>query len=100
METTLKAKGVTFTVFMVPCQILCPVTPIATAGIAANAFATPFKSLAEILERPILEDTDCVPLHWKDDILDKVIFPMKYWRLRKIWKRLWQVSGSQECLRL
>jgi hypothetical protein len=49
LETALKAKGVTFTVFMVPCQILCLVILIAAAGITANAFATPFKSKVPII---------------------------------------------------
>lgn len=63
---------------MVPCQVLCLVTQIATAGIAANAFDAPFKSLDEVLQRPILEDTECLPLHWKQDMLESEIFPIEY----------------------
>ncbi|KAL2260127.1 hypothetical protein VTK26DRAFT_5966 [Humicola hyalothermophila] len=72
-------SSVTFTVFMIPCQMLYLVTQIATAGIAANTFDPPFKSLDEVLQRPILEHTDCLQLYWKQDILDREIFPIGYY---------------------
>ncbi|KAK4099790.1 hypothetical protein N658DRAFT_487380 [Parathielavia hyrcaniae] len=57
-----------FTVFFVPCQLLCLVSLIATQAIADH----------KMLNRPNLEHTDALELHWRKDIMEREIFPSSY----------------------
>ncbi|KAL2139234.1 hypothetical protein VTI28DRAFT_5494 [Corynascus sepedonium] len=90
---------VTFTVFLVPCQMLCLVSQIVTRAIASNAFETSFNSLDEILNRPNLEHTDCLPIPWKEKMLDQEVFPINYHQYLSAWHRLWLVAGNRDIQR-
>ncbi|KAK4095806.1 hypothetical protein N658DRAFT_89913 [Parathielavia hyrcaniae] len=85
-----------FTVFFVPCQLLCLVSLIATQAIADRAFDTPFESLDEILNRPNLEHTDALELHWRKDIMERKIFTISYNKYWESWNPLWQVAGNRD----
>ncbi|KAL2138139.1 hypothetical protein VTI28DRAFT_7389 [Corynascus sepedonium] len=50
-------------------------------------------------DRPILEYTDYLELHWKTDMLDREIFPIDYHTFWKVWHRLWLVAGNREPIR-
>lgn len=84
---------------MVPCEMLCLVQQIVSQAISDDAFDTPFSSLDEILNRPNLEHTDVLDLHWKTDKLNDNIFPVTYDKYWKVWNRLWYVAGSRDSVR-
>ncbi|KAH6847506.1 hypothetical protein B0I37DRAFT_354242 [Chaetomium sp. MPI-CAGE-AT-0009] len=69
---------------------------ISTKAIADNAFATPFGSLDEMLDRPNLEHVDLLELPWKEDMLDRDIFPITYDKYWAAWHQLWQVAGNRD----
>jgi hypothetical protein len=76
--------------------MLCLVTQIVSQAIFDEAFDPPFQSLDEILNRPNLEHTDVLDLHWKADKLKDNIFPVTYAQYWENWNRLWLVSGNRD----
>ncbi|KAH7633844.1 hypothetical protein B0T09DRAFT_334751 [Sordaria sp. MPI-SDFR-AT-0083] len=93
------ADVVTFSATMVPCQIVCLVTFVAIQALHDDAFETEFSSFDELLQRPNLEDVDCIELRWKDGMQEKPIFPLKYYRFLELWNRTWLVAGNRNTLR-
>ncbi|KAM7197986.1 Protein of unknown function (DUF3435) domain containing protein [Rhypophila sp. PSN 637] len=85
--------------FPVPCQLICLVSQIALRSIADDAFKhVTFTSLEDLLERPVLEDQDAVTLEWKDEMMDKPIFPLAYHRFLELWHLVWFVAGNRDTL--
>ncbi|KAK3342329.1 hypothetical protein B0H65DRAFT_540038 [Neurospora tetraspora] len=93
------ADVVTFSATMVPCQIVCLVTFVAIQALHDDAFETEFSSFDELLQRPNLEDVDCIELRWKDGMQEKPIFPLKYHKFLELWNRRWLVAGNRNTLR-
>ncbi|KAK4206080.1 hypothetical protein QBC37DRAFT_393662 [Rhypophila decipiens] len=85
--------------FPVPCQLICLVSQIALRSIADDAFKhATFTSLEDLVERPVLEDQDAVTLEWKDEMLDKPIFPLAYHHFRDLWHQVWFVAGNRDTI--
>jgi hypothetical protein len=78
---------------------VCLATFLVSRALVDGAFATPFTSVAEILERPKLEDVDYVPLKWKNEFHGRMIFPMKYSQYNKIWNLVILAAGFREGMR-
>lgn len=96
-------RRVSFSITLVPCRLTCLTTFIVSRALADNAFDPPFKSIAEILERPHLEDVDYLPLKWKEEFLDpdkeKKIIPIQYSQYNKLWHLTITAAGFREDMR-
>ncbi|KAI3400990.1 hypothetical protein diail_1198 [Diaporthe ilicicola] len=88
-----------FTITLVPQKIFCPVSLVVARALADDAFYPSFDSVHSLLSRPNLEHTKCVPLKWKDDALDREIFPLTYNRFGELWRRTILVAGYPERIR-
>jgi Protein of unknown function (DUF3435) len=84
----------------VPFPHICLCSLIVDRAIKDDAFNPSFDSVEALLHRPILEDTDYLPLEWKKDKLDQQIFPISYCRYNEIWHRACLVAGFREVPRL
>ena len=62
-------------------------------GIHSKAFKAGYQSVNELLHRPNLEDVDCVPLEWRDEMLDLEIFPISYKPFWRTLRRVLLVAG-------
>ena len=82
-----------FSTTLLPYPLFCLTHLVAARGIQAGAFEADYKSVDDLLHRPILEDVDYVPLKWKKGILDKPIFPMSYSLFIRILRRVILVAG-------
>ena len=69
-------------------------------GIHFNAFKAGYKSIDEILRRPNLEDVDYIHLEWRDDFLNRPIFPMSYSSFWRNLQRVLLVAGFSTMARL
>ncbi|KAF6821138.1 hypothetical protein CPLU01_12565 [Colletotrichum plurivorum] len=87
---------VSFSITIVPWPLLCIVGLIVTTALREDAFETRCQTLEDILNRPILQDVDCVPLNWKKDIADKPIFGIKYHAFYDLWYKVLLVAGIRD----
>ncbi|KAL2289652.1 hypothetical protein FJTKL_01892 [Diaporthe vaccinii] len=76
-----------FSITLVPQKIFCPVSLVVARALADDAFEPSFDSVHSLLSRPNLEHTQCIQLKWKDDALDREIFPLTYNRFGELWRR-------------
>jgi hypothetical protein len=68
-------------------------------GLSEDAFDPSFRSAEEVLKRPLIEKgTNSVTLDWKEELLDKEIFPIPYRTFWEIWSRVILVAGFPESL--
>lgn len=72
---------------------------IITGALGDNAFLDGFESYDEIIRRPALEGTNCVPLKWKKGFAEKPIFDISYDLFRKVWHRTLLAAGVREPVR-
>jgi hypothetical protein len=84
----------------VPFPHICLCSLIIDRAIKDDAFEPSFDSVEALLHRPILENTDYLPLKWKEKKLDHQIFPVSYSRYNEIWHRICLVAGFREAPRL
>ncbi|KAF6808160.1 hypothetical protein CPLU01_15711 [Colletotrichum plurivorum] len=84
---------VSFSITIVPWPLLCIASLIAMTAIHKHAFETPFSSLEDILSRPILENTDCVVLRWRPELLDEPMFGIQYHTFFELWYKVLLVVG-------
>jgi hypothetical protein len=93
---------VDFSVVCVPRPEICLARIIISRALAANAFDAGYRTFEELLSRPNLENTDFLPLQWKDkdEILERSIFPMAYMKYNRIWHRLLLVAGLRKDTRI
>jgi hypothetical protein len=61
-------------VFFVPAPSICLASFVTALAIKADAFDPNIDSIETLLQRPNLEGTDYLPLKWKKEIKDDVIF--------------------------
>ncbi|KAH8757749.1 hypothetical protein F5883DRAFT_428208, partial [Diaporthe sp. PMI_573] len=86
-------------VTLVPQKIFCPVSLVVARALADDAFDPSFDSVHSLLSRPDLEHTQCIQLKWKDEALDREIFPLTYNRFGELWRRTIIVAGYPERIR-
>jgi hypothetical protein len=87
-------------VVCVPRPEICLARIILSRAFAANAFDAGFRTFEELLHRPNLENTDFLPLQWKNKVLESSIFPMAYLKYNRIWHRLLLVAGLRKDTRI
>ena len=80
--------------------ILCLTGLFAARAIEDNAFKDEIATFHDLLHRPILEDVDYVPFKWKDDVLDRPIFPLGQTSLYNLLHRTLLVAGVRKPPRL
>ena len=73
-----KGKNFQFTTTFLPYSLFCLTHLVLIVGIHFNAFKAGYKSVDEILHRPNLENVNYIHLEWREDFLNKPIFPMSY----------------------
>src|SRR5207244_4303823 len=80
--------------------ILCLTVLFAARAIADGAFEDEISTFHDLLHRPNLENVDYVPLKWKEDVLDRPIFPLSQNSLNDLWHRTLLVAGVRTAARL
>jgi hypothetical protein len=73
--------------------LLCLTRLIAVLGIHFKAFEDDVTSVDDLLNRPILENFDYIPIKWKESMLDKLILPMSWPVFIRIFRRCLLVDG-------
>ncbi|KAF8887659.1 hypothetical protein CPB84DRAFT_1849826 [Gymnopilus junonius] len=63
---------------LLPYLLFCLTHLVLVVGIHSNTFKAGYKSIDEILHCPNLENIDYIHLEWREDFLNKPIFPMSY----------------------
>ncbi|MFD2317082.1 DUF3435 domain-containing protein [Halomonas organivorans] len=85
---------------MVPVPLICAVTQLASRALYDGAFKNEgFKSLDDILDSPNLENVDYLTLAWKEEMLDRPIIPIDYYRYLQIWHKTILAAGFRDDLR-
>ncbi|KAK4221297.1 hypothetical protein QBC38DRAFT_550101 [Podospora fimiseda] len=74
-------------------------TLIISQAIFDKAFKAGYQSFEDLLKTPRLENTECLELEWKEEMLEKEIFPIDYDVYLKLWNRLWLVAGNRDKIR-
>jgi hypothetical protein len=64
-----------------------------------DALAISFKSAHELLHRPALGKTDRIDIPWKEEFLDKPLFPLTYPQFYELWTRCLLVIGCRKTIR-
>lgn len=90
---------VQFSVTFAPCKTVCLLSFLVTRALSEDAFETPFSSVEELLQRPILEHTDSLSLRWKEGVKRQYIVGMSYHRYWELWNRAIWVCCLREDLR-
>ncbi|KAF9770092.1 hypothetical protein IL306_012399 [Fusarium sp. DS 682] len=86
----------TFGVALVPFKPVCLLTHIVAMAFFKNAFSTNFTTPEEILYPKPDNEVDYVPLAWKDEIQDDLVFKLGYNLYWKLWHRVLLVGGLRE----
>ena len=91
-----------FAITIVPCQTICLTSLIAARAIKDDAFEPSFESVEALLHRPTLEGegVDFLPLKWKEEMLDRPVFPLDYNHFNRLWHRTLTVAGFREDARI
>ena len=71
--------------FFVPAPGICLASFVTALAIKADAFDPSIDSVEMLLQRPNLKGTDYLPLKWKEEIMDGVIFRIDYSTFSRIW---------------
>lgn len=88
-----KGEKFQFTTTLLHYPLFCLTHLVSVIGIHPKAFKAGYQSVDEVLHKPNLEDVNCVPLEWRDDILDKEIFPMSYTTFGRTLRHILLVAG-------
>lgn len=78
--------------FFIPAPGICLASFVTALAIKADAFDPSIDSVDTLLQRPNLEETDYLPLKWKKEIEDDVVFRIDDPTFSRIW--------HQSCLAL
>ncbi|RYP64095.1 hypothetical protein DL771_008954 [Monosporascus sp. 5C6A] len=91
---------ISFSITLVPRSSFCLASLVLARAVQDDAFDPSFSTVEEIFDRPNLESVDFIPLKWKQDFLNKPIFPMAYKTLNELWHRTLLVAGFRNHSRL
>jgi hypothetical protein len=95
-----KGEKFQFTTTLLPYPLLCLTHLVCVIGIHHNAFKAGFTSVDDIFNRPHLENVNYVHLEWRQDFLDKEIFPMSYTSFWRSLRRVLLVAGFNSMARV
>jgi hypothetical protein len=84
----------------VPLPEICLTSLVLARAFADDAFEPSFRTTKDLLHRPDLENTDFLPLKWKDELRERPIFKMTYSKYNTIWHRLLLVAGLRQDTRI
>ncbi|KAG6353756.1 hypothetical protein INS49_005232 [Diaporthe citri] len=88
---------VSISVTVVPYKLVCVLSLIVARALAADAFEVHFDSFEQFLTRPRLEgNVNYFPVKWKDEFLEKPIFPVSYMQFWRLWKDAVHVAGIRD----
>jgi hypothetical protein len=79
---------------------LCLLRLILSRALQDDAFVAGFKDYDQFMTQPDLGDVDYMQLKWKDDMLDRHIFPLSYQQFNDIWRRVGMMAGLRDLPRL
>ncbi|KAM7213602.1 Protein of unknown function (DUF3435) domain containing protein, partial [Rhypophila decipiens] len=94
-----KQKNVAYSVPLVPFPVLCLVSLVITRALDMGALDTPYQSVHDLLHRPNLGRTDRLDIPWKEEFLDKPLFPLRYSQFLELWTRCLLVVGCRKPIR-
>lgn len=95
----MRDNSLDVSVTILPRNLFCLVSVAVARALADNAFHTPVDSLGDLLSRPNLGSQRRLRVKWKDEILDRPIFPIDYPTFRHLWNRITFVAGYRESVR-
>jgi hypothetical protein len=72
---------------------------VITRALEMDALAISFESAHELLRRPALGKTDRIDIPWKEEFLDKPLFPLTYPVFYELWMRCLLVIGCRKTIR-
>lgn len=82
-----------------PSPLLCLGSLVITRALQMGALDTPHKTAHDLIHRPHLGGTDRLDISWKEDFLDKPIFPLTYAQFYDLWNRCLLVIGCRKPIR-
>ncbi|KAF3763129.1 hypothetical protein M406DRAFT_331693 [Cryphonectria parasitica EP155] len=91
-----QANILSFSAVLNPKSLFCPVSLVIARALADQAFNVPTDSLDKLMSRPNLEDSKRLRFKWKDELLDRPIFPIDYHTFGALWNRTTLVAGYPE----
>ncbi|KAM7189007.1 Protein of unknown function (DUF3435) domain containing protein [Rhypophila sp. PSN 637] len=94
-----KQKNVAYSVPLVPFPVLCLVSLVITRALDMGALDTPYQSVHDLLYRLNLGRTDRLDIPWKEEFLDKPLFPLRYSQFLELWTRCLLVVGCRKPIR-
>ncbi|EXM35583.1 Zinc finger C2H2-type [Fusarium oxysporum f. sp. vasinfectum] len=91
-----QTSSFTFGITLVPFKPVCLLTHIVSMAFFKDAFSTNFTTPEDILFPKPDSEVDYVPLSWKDEIKDDLVFQLGYKLYWKLWHRVLLVGGLRE----
>ncbi|KAJ5011151.1 hypothetical protein K4K57_006155 [Colletotrichum sp. SAR 10_99] len=86
-------------VTMMPYRLICLTRKVIAQALSDDAFEAGFTTYDDLLERPILENVDYVPLKWKAEFSNKVMFPITRTSFWSLWRLAQQALGMRDYLK-
>jgi hypothetical protein len=83
----------------VPFPVLCLASLVVARALQMNALDTSLKSAHDLLHRPALGQTDRIDIPWKEEYLDKPLFPLTKTGFHELWTRCLLVIGCRKPIR-
>ncbi|KAK4129016.1 hypothetical protein N657DRAFT_50085 [Parathielavia appendiculata] len=94
-----KQKSVAYSTTLVPYPVLCLASLVIARAVEMDALAISFESAHDLLHRPVLGKTDRIDIPWKEEFLDKPLFPLAYPVFYELWMRCLLVIGCRKTIR-
>ena len=92
---------------MVPESTFCLLSLVLSRGIEEGAFQAGYETIEELYEKtedifkhPENDDVNYVPLVWKSEYEERIIFPMTYSLYNMIWVRVLLIAGFRKPVRI
>ncbi|KAL2137751.1 hypothetical protein VTI28DRAFT_8386 [Corynascus sepedonium] len=94
-----KQLSVAYHITTVPYPLLCSASLVITRAIEMDALDMDYKTVHEFLHRPALGRTNYLVIPWKEEFLDKPLFPLTYKAFWELWNRCLLVAGIRRPIR-
>ncbi|KAL2193986.1 hypothetical protein P885DRAFT_43988, partial [Corynascus similis CBS 632.67] len=90
---------VAYHITTVPYPLLCSTSLVITRAIEIDALDMDYKTVHEFLHYPALGRTNYLVIPWKEEFLDKPLFPLTYKAFWELWNRCLLVAGIRRPIR-
>ncbi|KAK4232798.1 hypothetical protein C8A03DRAFT_39568 [Achaetomium macrosporum] len=84
---------------MLPYPLLCLRSHVLARALQLDSLAISFELAHGLLNRPFFGRTDRIDIPWKEEFLDKIIFPLTYQVFYELWLRCLVVIGCRNPIR-